>query len=377
MMAFKMTSIAVGMSMLVLACSGSDGGPGARGERGDAGPAGEAGSACSVEDNGDGTATITCDDGTTATIGNGTDGMDGTDGIDGMDGRDGVDGMDGADGDAGADGTSCTVVEEGNGTKTISCEDGTMAMVSDGTDGLSSLLDVTAEAPGANCADGGQRIDWGIDDDGDGILEAGEIEGTRYVCNGSDGSDGVGSLVDVTNEAPGANCARGGFRIDWGADDDGDGTLDAGEVDGTVYVCSGLCGNGVLDPGEEVDPPVSPFATISVDPVTCRWDFTGVRQLYCNGTWTWDAVSGCGQGDADMFCRLLMDNPASTATSWTNTTALDLPGFNGNQTVTGTVINVDRGVTITNGVRYKDDSLLTDGFHGPGNVIADPVCTYP
>lgn len=50
----------------------------------------------------------------------------------GIDGQDGVDGQNGADGE---DGTSCSVADNGDGTKTISCTDGTSVLVSDGTDG--------------------------------------------------------------------------------------------------------------------------------------------------------------------------------------------------------------------------------------------------
>jgi hypothetical protein len=41
----------------------------------------------------------------------------------------------------------------------------------------------TPESPGANCASGGTRFQFGIDDDGDGTLEAAEVESTQYVCN--------------------------------------------------------------------------------------------------------------------------------------------------------------------------------------------------
>ena len=50
-------------------------------------------------------------------------------------------------------------------------------------------------------------------------------------------------------------------------------------------------------------------------------------QLYCNGGCTWDSVSHCGQGDADIFCRLTSGNAASRATSYTLGTALPVGGF--------------------------------------------------
>ena len=56
-----------------------------------------------------------------------------------------------------------------------------------GPAGPASLVAVTAEQAGGNCAAGGQRIDVGIDTNGDGVLEAGEVQKTAYVCNGLEG----------------------------------------------------------------------------------------------------------------------------------------------------------------------------------------------
>jgi hypothetical protein len=66
-----------------------------------------------------------------------------------------------------------------------------------------------------------------------------------------------------------------------------------------------------------------------------------------------------------------MDNPSSTAISWTATTALAEPGFS--CPGYGGTINTDRGVSVS--VWYQDSSIL--GNHGPGAVVAYPVCTNP
>lgn len=52
-------------------------------------------------------------------------------------------------------------------------------------DSVVSLTDLSAEAPGGNCAYGGHRIETGIDENGNGTLDAGEINpnATRYLCN--------------------------------------------------------------------------------------------------------------------------------------------------------------------------------------------------
>lgn len=72
----------------------------------------------------------------------------------------GSDGKDGAPGPSGADGR-------------------------DGTDGSSALVNITPEPAGANCAHGGNRIDYGQDTNRNNVLDAGEVTGTKYVCDGA------------------------------------------------------------------------------------------------------------------------------------------------------------------------------------------------
>jgi hypothetical protein len=61
-----------------------------------------------------------------------------------------------------------------------------------GTNGLNALIKTTTEAAGANCANGGTKIETGLDANGNGVLDAGEVNAsqTKYVCNGN----GVGSI---------------------------------------------------------------------------------------------------------------------------------------------------------------------------------------
>jgi hypothetical protein len=94
-------------------------------------------SSCTIVQNVDGTATITCPDGTRTTVGNGTNGADGKDGKDGVNGTNGVDGADGKDG---VDGTSCNVVQDADGSATITCPDGTSATVGKPSGGPALLV---------------------------------------------------------------------------------------------------------------------------------------------------------------------------------------------------------------------------------------------
>ncbi len=190
----------------------------------------------------------------------------------------------GANGEDGANGTSCTVTDNGDGTKTIMCEDGTSVTVSDGTDGANgadgqdgtdgedgknALVAVSDEPAGENCENGGKKIETGIDDDGDGVLDPEEVDDTEYVCNGTDGqdgqdgtdgetgpqgaqgepgqdgedgTDGSNALVNVSPEEPGENCENGGIKIETGTDYDNDGILGVNEVANTRYVCNGADG---------------------------------------------------------------------------------------------------------------------------------------
>lgn len=123
-----------------------------------------------------------------------------------------------------------------------------MGCASDGDDAVSSIISTGTEAAGANCENGGLKVESGLDLSGDGVLDADEITDTDYICSGDNGVDGaaggngddaVSTLVTVTDEAAGANCANGGQRVDFGADTSGDGVLDFAEIEGTTFVCNG------------------------------------------------------------------------------------------------------------------------------------------
>lgn len=106
----------------------------------------------------------------------------------------------------------------------------------DGADGRGgSAVRVTAEPAGANCAAGGTRIETGPDVDGDGQLADPEVSNTTFAC---DAPDATQNLVALSEEPAGANCLSGGQRVDSGFDDNADGILQAGEIDETSFVCS-------------------------------------------------------------------------------------------------------------------------------------------
>lgn len=60
-----------------------------------------------------------------------------------------------------------------------------------GEPGVTSLVDIQAEPAGGNCPGGGQKVLGGLDSNGDGTLAASEVLTTKYLCNGTNGKDGV------------------------------------------------------------------------------------------------------------------------------------------------------------------------------------------
>lgn len=82
-----------------------------------------------------------------------------------------------------------------------------------GAPGKNSISIVTPEPTGANCQNGGNKIDIGTDDNGDNILQALEIDYTYYVCNGDSGATGLGVnwLGNGTNFPPAPNNENDAF----------------------------------------------------------------------------------------------------------------------------------------------------------------------
>ena len=127
-----------------------------------------------------------------------------------------------------------------NGNGTLDLDEITAtAFVCNGVDGNNSLTKITNEAAGENCENGGVKIDSGIDTNGNGMLDEDEIIATAYSCNGLDGKV---SLVNVNDEVAGENCENGGVKIESGIDDNGNSVLDQNEIRVERYICNGIDG---------------------------------------------------------------------------------------------------------------------------------------
>ena len=111
--------------------------------------------------------------------------------------------------------------------------------ICNGTDGLTSLINIIPELAGNKCSTGGYKIITGIDINNNKVLEESEIQNTEYVCNGNNGINGYNSLINIVNEPKGNNCLSGGYKIISGLDSNKNNLLDNNEIQNTQYVCNG------------------------------------------------------------------------------------------------------------------------------------------
>jgi hypothetical protein len=124
--------------------------------------------------------------GATGSVGaTGATGPQGIQGLTGATGPQGPIGLTGATGSVGA--TGATGVAGSAGTNGTNGLNGT-----NGTNGQNTLVNTTAEPTGTNCANGGTKIEVGLDTNNNGTLDAGEVNATltKYVCNGATGATG-------------------------------------------------------------------------------------------------------------------------------------------------------------------------------------------
>ncbi|RME20226.1 MAG: hypothetical protein D6806_16820 [Deltaproteobacteria bacterium] len=143
--------------------------------------------------------------------------------------------------------TRCSVVDNQDGTATITCPDGSSVTVGTGAD-RSVLVD--AEAVGAgdeNCPNGGVVVYTGVDSNGNGVLDPSERANSEYVCNGEPAKSPL--VVNEALDTGDPNCPNGGYAVHVGIDADGSGTLEGEEITDTLYVCNGRDGQGSTPSG--------------------------------------------------------------------------------------------------------------------------------
>lgn len=116
-------------------------------------------------------------------------------------------------------------------------------------DGNPSSITKTLEIPlgDETCPYGGEEIFHGIDEDGNGTLDEIEYDGSVRVCNGADGAAGAAGVetvfgIPVAIPTDDERCPSGGTEVFYGQDADGSGSLEEGEQAGSVVACNGDTG---------------------------------------------------------------------------------------------------------------------------------------
>ncbi len=244
-----------------------------------------------------------------------------------------------------------------------------------------SLIATTAESPGGNCANGGQKMTIGLDNgDGggtafDGILQAGEVDSTVYICNGTNGSNGANgvngfnSLILTVSESPGLNCLTGGIKINTGLDNgDGggtprDGILQTGEFDaGPFYVCNGSPGiQGTTGPqgppGPQGSPGFNSLVKITSESAGAHCTYAGIRvdSGLDNGDGGGTANDGILQsGEIDSTGYSCNGTPGANGANGHAALVSSAPESPGSNCANG-------GIKITSGTDLNDDTVLQVG----------------
>jgi len=182
-------------------------------------------------------------------------GEKGDPGPQGEQGIQGEQGLPGADGQNGSDGTSCTVRDNLDDTATIICNDGSSATISRGEDSKTGPLLIASEEepPGENCTSGGKVIHVGYDTDGDEELEESEMVSSAFLCESDgDANSGIGGDEPCIAEgqtgstlSPVAGCCPGLVMIPFAT------IIGNGECQlvSDLFVCSN-CGDSSYGSGE-------------------------------------------------------------------------------------------------------------------------------
>lgn len=213
-----------------------------------------------IDENGDGELETDEIDGTTV-ICNGTNGTDGSNGADALVDRVSITaieaGEDCAEGGVaishGLDTNENGVLDPSEIEETETVCHGDSASNGGTSNNAQSLIRVVSVVAGGDCPNGGARIDTGIDTNGDNVLDDEEVTDSVYVCNGLDGANAPASMVDVSRVENAEGCTGAAIQIESGVDQNGNGVLEASEVSATELICEPNASGGDNCTLEDVD----------------------------------------------------------------------------------------------------------------------------
>jgi hypothetical protein len=172
-----------------------------------------------------------------------------------------------------------------------------------------ALTHIVPEAAGANCPAGGQAFQYGLDTNGNDRLDADEVKGTSYVCNGTSST-----LTPKLERIPAGDprCPHGGTAL----------TLEGGATPANEIVsCNGAPGEqgqrgeqgaqgdagAQGDPGPAATPPVFgqffPSQIVTGAVLTCTGVSTATSTVTCTGMKLNGLDVYLGPNEANAICN--------------------------------------------------------------------------
>jgi uncharacterized protein (TIGR02145 family) len=143
---------------------------------------------------------------------------------------------------------------------------------------------------------------------------------------GSNGADGKNTLIKTSLEASGLNCANGGIKIETGLDANSNGVLDPSEVNTSLtrYICNGA--TGAIGPQ---GPAGLGFSNGTATNQMMYWNGTawvtlsppqsqGQVLTFCNGSLTWTTGGVCPASLATLTTTTVSSITSTTASSGGN-----------------------------------------------------------
>jgi cysteine-rich repeat protein len=203
----------------------------------------------------------------------------------------------------------------------------------------STVVRTQAAASLDACPNGGELLEYGIDDDQNGVLDDAEVDGDLPICHGKDGKDG-----STSSQTSGGGCTH---------TDNDEGSVTITCDDGTTLTFKvPVCGNGLVETGEACDDANTTAddgcsATCTIDtgylcrgtPSACAQYFdnrngtvstgtpSALMWMKCSQGQTWVAASNSCSGTAGTFQYCSTPTNSCNGGTSNNTAVLDDGGI--------------------------------------------------